>query len=81
MDCKYYAGSDYVRDINKGSYKTTKNYYVRNKTRSSHGFDDRLDPGGNWWSPTYSTNSNFSFHLGIFLQFFGTQTFGVVLRP
>ena len=41
MDCKYYAGSDYVRDINKGSYKTTKNYYVRNKTRSSHGFVDR----------------------------------------
>jgi hypothetical protein len=30
-----------VRDINIGSYKTSKNDYVRNKTRSSHGFVDR----------------------------------------
>jgi hypothetical protein len=38
---KYYGGSDHVRDINKGSHKTTKNDYMSNKTRSSHGFVDR----------------------------------------
>jgi hypothetical protein len=41
IDCKSYTRSDHVRDINKGSYKTTKNDYVSNKTRSSHGFVDR----------------------------------------
>jgi hypothetical protein len=30
-----------VRDINRGSYKTSMNDYVRKKTRSSHGFVDR----------------------------------------
>jgi hypothetical protein len=30
-----------VRDINRGFYKTAKNDYVSNKTRSSHGLDDR----------------------------------------
>jgi hypothetical protein len=30
-----------VRDINRGSYKTSKNDYVMNKTKSSCGFVDR----------------------------------------
>jgi len=29
-----------MRDINTGSYKTTKNDYVSKKPRSSHGFVD-----------------------------------------
>ena len=36
-----YARSYHVRDINRCSYKTSKNDYVSNKTRSSHGFVDR----------------------------------------
>jgi hypothetical protein len=38
IDCRAYARSDHVRDRNRGSYKTSKDDYVSNKTRSSHGF-------------------------------------------
>jgi hypothetical protein len=38
IDCRAYARSDHVRKINRGSYKTSKNDYVSNKTRISHGF-------------------------------------------
>jgi hypothetical protein len=38
IDCRDYARSDHVRDRNRGSYKTSKDDYVRNKTKRSHGF-------------------------------------------
>jgi hypothetical protein len=41
LDCRYYARSDLVRNRNRGSYKTSKNNYVSNKTNNSHGFVDR----------------------------------------
>jgi hypothetical protein len=41
LDCRAYARSDHVRDRNGGSYKTSKNDYVRNKTITSCGFVDR----------------------------------------
>ena len=41
IDCISYARSDHVRDRNRDSCKTSKNDYVSNKTRSSHGFVDR----------------------------------------
>jgi hypothetical protein len=40
LDFRAYARSDNVRDINRGSYKTSKNNYVSNKTKISHGFVD-----------------------------------------
>jgi hypothetical protein len=41
IDCRAYARSDHVRDRNRGSYKTSKDDYVSNKTRSSHGFANK----------------------------------------
>jgi hypothetical protein len=50
------------------------------ETNASYG--GRNDPGGHRWSPTYSTSSKYSFHLGsFFLRFFGSQTSGAILRP
>jgi hypothetical protein len=38
IDCRAYTRSDHVRNRNRGPYKTSKDDYVSNKTRSSHGF-------------------------------------------
>jgi hypothetical protein len=38
--CGAYEGSDHVRDINRGSYKTSNDDYVSNKNRISHGFSN-----------------------------------------
>jgi hypothetical protein len=36
--CRAYARIYHVRDINRGSYKTSKDEYLGNKTKNSHGF-------------------------------------------
>jgi hypothetical protein len=41
LDCRAYERSSHMRDRNRGSYKTSKNDYVSNETRSSHGFVDK----------------------------------------
>ena len=41
IDWRAYTRSDHVRDRNMGSYKTSKDDYVRNKTRISHGFANK----------------------------------------
>jgi hypothetical protein len=41
LDSRVYAQSDHMRDRNRGSYKTSKNYHVRNETKSSHWFVDK----------------------------------------
>jgi hypothetical protein len=38
VDYRAYARNDHVRNRNRGSYKTSKDDYVSNKTRSFHGF-------------------------------------------
>jgi hypothetical protein len=51
--CRIYARSDHVKDRNRGSYKTSKNDYVSNKTKSSHGF---VDKNYNSFSPLLDYN-------------------------
>jgi hypothetical protein len=38
IDCRSYRRSDHERHRNRGPYKTSKDYYVSNKTIISHGF-------------------------------------------
>jgi hypothetical protein len=52
IDCRAYARSGHVRDRNRLYYKTSKDDYVRNKTRSSHGFSNR---NYNYFSPLLDT--------------------------
>jgi hypothetical protein len=41
IDCRAYARSDFARDINRGSYNTSKDNYVSKKTKISRGFANR----------------------------------------
>jgi hypothetical protein len=41
IDCRAYTRSDHVRNRNTGPYTTSKDDYMSNKTRSSHGFTNR----------------------------------------
>jgi hypothetical protein len=56
LDCRDYARSDHVRDRNRGSYNTSENDYVINKTKISHGFVDR---NYNSFSPLLDYNTEF----------------------
>lgn len=56
-----------MRDRNRGSYKASKNEYVSNKTKISHGFDD-----GNY--------NSFSPLLDYNIEFYNCNNYGHIKR-